>query len=218
MFIAVSHTGGVAERSNAAVLELIVGIALGCRDWHLFRNSGTGMQGGEPSGTGVGIGLASTEPHASLAATGPSRKRGISPTSRAKVPGVKRWGTLLIALGALLTAFVLVPVLLIESGELLTVTSSYVLMMLVPATLAVVLLVYQRSRGLDLASVAVALLVGVVISTIPFWGPNLDPGMKMPLGWIGTILGHYVAGAIVLLGGVLQVGALRSRPSEPLPA
>jgi len=42
--------------------------------------------------------------------------------------------------------------------------------------------------------------------------------MKMPLGWIGTILGHYVAGAIVLLGGVLQVGALRSRPSEPLPA
>ena len=89
-------------------------------------------------------------------------------------------------------------------------------MMLVPAALAVVLLVYQRSRGLDLASVVVALLVGVVISTIPFWGPNLDPGMKMPLGWIGTILGPYVAGAIVLLGGVLQIGA-QSRPSEPLP-
>jgi hypothetical protein len=131
---------------------------------------------------------------------------------------VKRWGTLLIALGALLTAFVLAPVRLIESGTLPTVTSSYVLMMLVPATLAVVLLVYGRSRGLDLASVAAALLVGIVISTIPFWGPNLDPGMKMPLGWIGTILGHYVAGAIVLLGGVLQLGALRSRSSEPLPA
>lgn len=84
---------------------------------------------------------------------------------------MKRWGTLLIALGALLTAFVLVPVLLIESGKWLTVTSSYALMMLAPATLAIVPLVYQRSRGLDLASVAVALLVGVVISTIPFWGP-----------------------------------------------
>ena len=133
------------------------------------------------------------------------------------MPGMKRWGTLLIALGALLTAVVLAPVRLIESGVLLTVTSSYVLMMWVPATLAVVPLVYQRSRGLDLASVAVALLAGVVISTIPFWGPNLDPGMKMPLGWIGTILAHYVAGAIVLLGGVLQLGALMSRPSEPLP-
>ena len=130
---------------------------------------------------------------------------------------MKRWGTPLIALGALLTAFVLAPVRLIESGTLLTVTSSYVLMMWVPATLAVVPLVYQRSRGLDLASVAAALLVGIVISTIPFWGPNLDPGMKMPLGWIGTILAHYVAGAIVLLGGALQLGALMSRPSEPLP-
>ena len=131
---------------------------------------------------------------------------------------MKRWGTLLIAFGALLTAFVLAPVRLIESGILLTVTSSYVLMMWVPATLAVVPLLYQRSRGLDLASVAVALFAGVVISSIPFWGPNLDPGMRMPLGWIGTILGHYVAGAIVLLGGVLQLGALRSRSSEPLPA
>ena len=133
------------------------------------------------------------------------------------MPGVKRSGTLLIALGALLTAVVLAPVRLIESGTLPTVTSSYVLMMLVPAALAVVLLGYQRSRGLDLASVAAALLVGIVISTIPFWGPNLDPGMKMPLDWIGTILGHYVAGAIVLVGGALQLGALRSRRSEPLP-
>ena len=133
------------------------------------------------------------------------------------MPGVKRSGTLLIALGALLTAVVLAPVRLIESGTLPTVTSSYVLMMLVPAALAVVLLGYQRSRGLDLASAAAALLVGIVISTIPFWGPNLDPGMKMPLGWIGTILGHYVAGAIELVGGVLQLGALMSRRSEPLP-
>ena len=130
---------------------------------------------------------------------------------------MKRWGTLLIAFGALLTAFVLAPVRLIESGILLTVTSSYVLMMWVPATLAVVPLLYQRSRGLDLASVAVALLAGVVIGTIPFWGPNLDPGMKMPLDWIGTILGHYVAGAIVLLGALFQLSALMSGRSEPLP-
>lgn len=133
------------------------------------------------------------------------------------MPGVKRWGTLLIALGALLTALVLVPVRLIQFGSLPAVTSSYVLMMWVPATLAVVPLVYQRSRGLDLASVAVALLAGVVIGTIPFWGPNLDPGMKMPLDWIGTILAHYVAGAIVLLGGVLQLRTLMSGRAEPLP-
>ena len=106
---------------------------------------------------------------------------------------------------------------LIESVILLTVTSSYVLMMWVPATLAVVPLVSQRSRGLDLASVVVALLAGVVISTIPFWGPNLDPGMKMTLDWIGTILAHYVAGAIVLLGALFQLRALMSGRSEPLP-
>ena len=133
------------------------------------------------------------------------------------MPGMKRSGSLLIALGALITALVLVPVIFIESGTLLTLTSSYVLMMWVPATLAVGPLVYQRSRGLDLPSVAVALLAGVVISTIPFWGPNFDPGMKMKLDWIGTILGHYTAGAIVLLGGVLQLRALMSGRSAPLP-
>jgi hypothetical protein len=129
---------------------------------------------------------------------------------------MKRWGSLLIALGALLTAFVLVPVRLIQFGNLPPITSSYVLMMWVPAALAVAALVYQRSRGLDLASVAVALFAGVVIGTIPLWGPNLDPGMKMPLDWIGTILAHYVAGAIVLLGGVLQLPRSSGR-SEPLP-
>lgn len=133
------------------------------------------------------------------------------------MPGMKRSGSLLIALGALLTAVVLVPVVLIQYGTLLTPDSSYVLMMWVPATLAVAPLVYQRSRGLDLPSVAVALLAGVVISTIPFWGPNLDPGMMMDLDWIGTILAHYTAGAIVLLGAVLQLRALLSGRSEPLP-
>ena len=129
---------------------------------------------------------------------------------------VERWGSVLIALGALLTAFVLGPVKLIEVGSLPMLTSSYILMMWVPAALAVVPLFYQRSRGLDLPRVVVVLLAGVVISTIPFWGPNLDPGMKMRLDWIGTILAHYVAGTIVLLGGVLQLGALVSGRSEPL--
>ena len=129
---------------------------------------------------------------------------------------VERWGSVLIALGALLTAFVLGPVMLIEAGSLPALNSSYILMMWVPAALAVVPLFYQRSRGLDPPSVVVVLLAGVVISTIPFWGPNLDPGMKMRLDWIGTILAHYVAGTIVLLGGVLQLGALVSGRSEPL--
>jgi hypothetical protein len=129
---------------------------------------------------------------------------------------VKRWGSVLIGLGALLTAFVLGPVKLIEAGSLPTLTSSYILMMWVPAALAIVPLFYQRSRGLDLPSVVVVLLAGVVISTIPFWGPNLDPGMKMRLNWIGTILAHYVAGAILLLGAVLQLRALVSGRSEPL--
>jgi len=30
-------------------------VALGCREWHSFRESGTGMHGADPSGTGVGI-------------------------------------------------------------------------------------------------------------------------------------------------------------------
>ena len=129
---------------------------------------------------------------------------------------VKRWSSVLIALGALLTAFVLGPVMLIEAGSLPTLDSSYILMMWVPAGLAVVPLFYQRSRGLDLPGVVVVLLAGVVISTIPFWGPNLDPSMKMRLDWIGTILAHYVAGSMVLLGGVLQLRALVSGRSEPL--
>ncbi len=126
-------------------------------------------------------------------------------------------GSLLILIGALLTAFVLGPIVFIESGTLPPITSSYILMMVVPAAIAAAVLLYQRSRGLDLASIGVALLVGVVMGTIPFWGPSFDPGMKMPLEWIGTILGHYVAGASVVLGGLLQLGALRSRGSQPLP-
>src|SRR5437588_11853895 len=87
---------------------------------------------------------------------------------------MKRPGGVLIALGTLLTAFVLGPVKLIEAGRLPTLTSSFILMMWVPAALAVVPLFYQRSRGLDLPSVVLALLAGVVISTIAFWGPNPD--------------------------------------------
>ena len=130
---------------------------------------------------------------------------------------MKRWSSLLIALGAALTAFVLAPVLLIESGSLPDVNSSYILMMVVPAAMAVAVLLYQRSRGMDLASTGLVVVIGVVMATIPFWGPDLDPGMKMPLDWIGTILGHYVAGASVVLGGLLQLGSPRSRRSGLLP-
>lgn len=130
---------------------------------------------------------------------------------------MKRLGSLLIAVGALFTAFVLGPIVLIESGTLPPITSSYILMMVVPAAIAAAVLLYQRSRGVDLASIGVALLIGVVMGTIPFWGPDLDPGMKMPLQWSGTILGHYVAGLSVVLGGIVQWGALRSGRSEPLP-
>src|SRR5438046_9152963 len=129
---------------------------------------------------------------------------------------VERWGSVLIALGALLTAFVLGPVMLIEAGSLPALDSHYILMMWVPAALAVVPLFYQRSRGLDLPSVVVVLLAGVVISTIPFWGPNLDPDMKMRLDWIGTILSHYVACAGVSIDAVLEVRELMSVRSEPL--
>jgi len=55
MFIAVSHSGGVAERSNAAVLKMKLAVAPGCTEWHSFRESGTEMHGVEPIGTGVGI-------------------------------------------------------------------------------------------------------------------------------------------------------------------
>ena len=129
---------------------------------------------------------------------------------------MKRPGGVLIALGALLTAFVLGPVKIIEAGSLPAIDSHYIVMMWVPAAVAVVPLFYQRSRGLDLASVVLVLLAGVVITTIPFWGPNLDPHMQMRLDWIGTILAHYVAGAIVLLGGVFQLRALMSGRSEPI--
>lgn len=125
--------------------------------------------------------------------------------------------SLLISLGALLTAFGVAPVRFIEGKSVLDITSSYLLMMALPAVIAIAILFYQRSRGLDLASIGLVLVIGVVMATIPFWGPGLDPGMKMKLDWIGTILGHYVAGASVVLGGLLQLGSPRSRRSGLLP-
>lgn len=131
---------------------------------------------------------------------------------------MKRWGSLLIAFGALLTAFGVTPVRLIEGKGLAAITSSYLLMMALPAALAIAVLLYQRSRGLDLASIGAALLIGVVMSTIPFWGPSFDPGMRMKLDWIGTILGHYLAGAIVVCGGLLQLRELVRSRAGRLPA
>ncbi len=131
---------------------------------------------------------------------------------------VKPSGSLLITVGALLTAFGVTPVRLIEGKGLAPITSSYLLMMALPAALAIAVLLYQRSRGSDLASILVALLIGVVMGTIPFWGPEFDPGMKMKLDWLGTILGHYVAGASVVLGGLLQLLQLGGRTARSLPA
>jgi len=130
---------------------------------------------------------------------------------------MKRWSSALILLGAVLTVAGVAAVRLIEGKDLLPITSSYLLMMALPGALAVAVVLYQRSRGLDVVSIGIALLIGIVMATIPFWGPDLDPGMKMKLDWLGTILGHYVAGTSVVLGGVLQLGALRSRGSELVP-
>lgn len=109
-----------------------------------------------------------------------------------------------------MTATVLAPIVYIESGSLMPITLSYFWMMIVPALAAVAVLLYQGRRGIDRASAIALFLIGIVIVTYPFWGPSLDEGMRMPLDWIGTILGHYVAGALVLLGSVLQLMAART--------
>jgi hypothetical protein len=55
MFIGDSPLGGVAERSNAAVLKIDLANALRCRERHSFQESGTEMHRAEWSGIGVGI-------------------------------------------------------------------------------------------------------------------------------------------------------------------
>lgn len=111
----------------------------------------------------------------------------------------------MIALGAVMTAAILAPIVYIESGSVVPISPSYFWMMIVPALAAGAALLYQAKRGIDRPSTITLVLLGIVIATYPFWGPSLDEGMRMPLEWIGTILGHYVAGALVVLGGVLQL-------------
>jgi len=55
MFIAVSHSGGVAERTNAAVLKIVVMDARNCREWRSFQEFGIELHRAEWSGIGVGI-------------------------------------------------------------------------------------------------------------------------------------------------------------------
>ena len=119
----------------------------------------------------------------------------------------------LIALGAAMTATVLAPVRYIEAGRLPTLTSTYVWMMIVPALAAGAVLLYQWRRSIDRPSAIAAVLIGVVIATYPFWGHSFDEGMRMRLDWIGTILAHYVAGALVALAGVLQLLEPRTIPA-----
>jgi hypothetical protein len=55
MFIAVSHPGGVAERSNAAVLKLLVVHAPNGKTWQAFRGFGTYRHQQATHGIGAGI-------------------------------------------------------------------------------------------------------------------------------------------------------------------
>lgn len=119
----------------------------------------------------------------------------------------------LLIIGAVLTAVGLVPIYYVQEGVLLSVDSSYVLMMLVPAALAVVIAAYQVRRGVDRASALAALAIGAVIATIPFWGPSFDPGMRMPLDGVDTIVAHYAAGALVVIGALWQAFGVRPEGS-----
>lgn len=117
-----------------------------------------------------------------------------------------------MALGAIMTAAILGPVVYIESGELVPIDAAYVWMMIVPALAVGAVLLYQRSRGIDRASSIVTIALGIGIITYPLWGPSIDAGFIMALDWIGTILGHYVPGALVALAGVLQLIGAPTRP------
>lgn len=125
----------------------------------------------------------------------------------------------LMALGAIITAAILAPIVYIESGALVPIDAPYVLMMIVPALAVGAVLLYQRSRGVDRISSLVTIVVGIVIMTYPLWGPSLDVGFTMPLDWIGTILAHYVPGTLVVLAGLLQLTSapttLRTAPDNP---
>ena len=118
---------------------------------------------------------------------------------------VRRTTWALVALGAIMTAAILGPVVYVESRDLPPLNASYFWMMIVPALAAGTVLFYQVRRGVDRPSSIVTILIGIVIAGYPFWGPSFDSGMAMPLDWIGTILGHYVAGALVVLAGVVQL-------------
>lgn len=122
-----------------------------------------------------------------------------------------------MALGAIMTAAILAPIVYIESGELVPIDAPYFWMMIVPALAVGAVLLYQSRRGIDRFSTFVTILIGIVVATYPVWGPSLDEGMRMPFDWIGTILSHYVAGALVVLAGVVQLIRARTTP-EPAPS
>jgi hypothetical protein len=114
-----------------------------------------------------------------------------------------------------MTAVILGPIVYIESRDLPPLDASYFWMMIAPALAAGAVLLYQVRRGIDQRSSVATVLIGIVIATYPLWGPSLDKGMAMPLDWIGTILAHYVAGALVVLAGVVQ---LMRAPRSSAPA
>ena len=112
--------------------------------------------------------------------------------------------TLVIA-GALLTAFVVLPIEYAQTGSVSPITWSYVWMMFAPAVAALGAVAYQRTRGITPGSAVVVVLIGIVMCTYPFWGPSFDAGMQMALDGLDTILAHYLAGALVIVAGLLQL-------------
>lgn len=120
-----------------------------------------------------------------------------------------RTSIFLIVLGAILTAVGIVPIRYVQQGTLPPLTSSYTLMMLVPAAFAIAVAAFQVRRGIDRASSLAALAIGAIIGTIPFWGPSFDPGMRMALDGLGTIVAHYLAGVVVVVGALLQFAGPR---------
>ena len=120
---------------------------------------------------------------------------------------MKRLTWTLVVVGAVLTAFGVLPVRYAQTGSIGTITSSYVWMMFVPAVAALGAVAYQRGRGIASGSALVVLVIGIVMATYPFWGPSFDPGMRMALDGLGTILAHYLAGALVVVAGLVQLRA-----------
>lgn len=107
--------------------------------------------------------------------------------------------------GAILVAGALAPVLWIERGRLPPLTASYFWMMIAPAILVAIVLVYQWNRRIDVLSSLALIAIGIGTALYPMWGPPFLPDMVMRLDWIGTILSMYLPGILMIAAGLLQL-------------